>query len=184
MPLREDFSIRPMEESDLEKILEWRNLEHIRANMYTDHIITAEEHEAWFKKIKNSDDVIYLIFEYRNRPVGVINITSIDKRNKKCYWGFYLGERDLPGGIGAIMEFMALEYIFEKLAMRKLSCEVFVFNQPVVKLHTKFGFVEEGRFIQHVLKNENYEDVVSLALFKVDWLNLKNKLEKICFRSR
>lgn len=181
MPKREDYRLRPMEESDLEKVLEWRNSERIRANMYTDHSISMDEHRAWFERIREDQSNIYKIFEFRDYPVGVANIVQIDIRNNKCFWAFYLGDMNLPHGSGAVMEFLFLEYVFEDLKIRKLCCEVFSFNYSTIKLHKKFGFREEGCFKEHIFKNGKYEDVVSLALLNQDWLIVKPKLEKLCF---
>lgn len=112
--------------------------------------------------------------------IGSVNIKT-DKRNNKCFWGFYLGEVDVPRGSGAVMEFFALEHIFEGLNMRKVCCEVFSFNRTVIKLHKKFGFVEEGCFVKHISKSGKYEDVVPMAMFAEDWIKVKPKLERLLF---
>lgn len=182
MASREDFTLRPMSDNDLNLVRQWRNSERVRANMYTDHLITANEHQEWFSKAKDDPRSRYFVFEHKGTPVGVVNIVQIDDRNKKCYWGFYLGDTTAPKTSGPAMEYLALEYMFNILKMRKVCCEVFVFNEPVIKLHKKFGFVEEGKFVGHVLKNNNYEDVVSLAIFNDTWNSMYKKLERICFR--
>lgn len=179
---REDFVLRPMIDEDLPLVREWRNSERVRANMYTDHLISPDEHKAWFAKAKSDASARYFIFEYKGAPVGVVNIVPIDERNKKCYWGFYLGEANAPKTSGPAMEYLALDHMFENLGMRKVNCEVFVFNESVIKLHKKFGFVEEGIFAAHVWKKDRYEDVASLAIFRETWELSKQRLEKVCFR--
>lgn len=67
------------------------------------------------------------------------------------------------------MEFFALDYAFTSLAIRKLCCEVFVFNTGVIKMHEKFGFLHEGRFSEHYIKNGKPEDIVCLAKFGTKW---------------
>ncbi len=183
MPKREDYQLRKLKSSDLEMVLNWRNSDRIRANMYTDQIITLEEHLAWYDKIKDDSSRIYLICEYQNQPIGLVNFTNIDKKNNKCDWGFYLGEIDAPLGSGIMMEFLALEYAFEKLNIRKLCCEVLSFNNKVVKLHKKFYFEEEGIFKKHIYKNNEYNDVICLALFKDRWLENQENLSKIVFKN-
>ena len=183
MPLLEKCRLRPIEEADLVKVLEWRNSDRIRAVMFTDSIITINEHRAWFERLHKEKTAICRIFEFQDRPVGVVNIIQIDRHNNKCSWGFYLGEVDVPRGTGTVMGYLALEYIFEALGMRKLCAEVLAFNTTSIKFHKKLGFVEEGRFIKHVLKNDNYEDVIAMALFYEDWVKFKNRLKKKCFGS-
>jgi UDP-4-amino-4,6-dideoxy-N-acetyl-beta-L-altrosamine N-acetyltransferase len=181
MPKREDFKLRKIESRDKDMILLWRNAESVRKNMYTEHVISQQEHDNWFASIKENSSAEYFIFESRGVPAGVVNVTQIDRNNGKCYWGFY-SDPEAPPGTGSTMEFLALEYIFNELGIRKLCCEVFAFNKPVIKLHKKFGFEQEGYFKQHIRKGDGYEDVESLALFGSDWSELAPRLEKIVFR--
>lgn len=90
MFVKSDFSLRPMELRDKDSIRFWRNQPHVRDVMYTDHIITHEEHDTWFERAIQSPDAVYLILEHRDASVAFINFTSIDRKNNKCFWGFYL----------------------------------------------------------------------------------------------
>jgi len=166
-----NYRLRLIEEQDLNKVLEWRNSDRIRMNMYTDHLISLEEHRAWFTRLKNNKKNISLVFEYKNEPVGVMNFTGIDEQNKKCTWGFYLGEENLPKGTGLALGYFGLQYAFEKMNIRKLSGEVFGFNTASYHFHKKLQFVEEGRLIQHIFKNNKYEDIILFAQFQEDWAN-------------
>ncbi|MBE9250762.1 UDP-4-amino-4,6-dideoxy-N-acetyl-beta-L-altrosamine N-acetyltransferase [Dolichospermum sp. LEGE 00240] len=184
MAKREDYQLRPLQESDLEMVLSWRNSERVRANMYTDHIISLEEHQTWFKKIKDAPTVDYLICEFQNHPIGLVYFTNIDKNNNKCYWGFYLGETATPLGGGGALGFISMEYIFELVDFRKVCSEVLSFNNKSLKLHKKFSFQEEGCFKKHIYKNLEYQDVICLSLFQEDWLQNKNDIAKIVFRNK
>jgi UDP-4-amino-4,6-dideoxy-N-acetyl-beta-L-altrosamine N-acetyltransferase len=179
---REDYKLRVLEEKDLEMILKWRNSDRVRLNMYTDQIISLSDHLNWFQRTKSNQSSIYLICEFQNNPIGLISFTEMDLINQKSYWAFYLGETISPKGSGVAMEFLALEYAFEAINIRKLCCEIFVFNNPVVKLHSKFGFLQESYFKEHILKDNKYEDVVGMAMFKSDWLVKKVDISKIAFR--
>lgn len=170
---REEFNLRPIEERDLEMVLGWRNSERVRSYMYTDHIITPDEHRAWFERTRQAEFPATLIFEYRDIPSGLKSFSQIDQYNSRCYWGFYLGEAELPRGCGSVMGFLALEYIFEQQNFHKLCAEAFAFNEGSVKYHTRLGFVQEGRFREHVRKNGRYEDIIPFALFRKDWLSGK-----------
>lgn len=177
----DDFSLRLIALADQQMILDWRNLDRIRINMYNDHLISKEEHNNWFKNALIDKDARYFIFGYKGNPVGFVSFTKIDWKHNRCYWAFYLGEQNIPKGTGAAMEFFALSYIFNQVNIRKLCCEVFVFNSSVIKLHHRFGFVEEGRFIRHYLKNDKYEDIVCLAQFKETWESNRDKFRESIF---
>ncbi|MBI5485467.1 MAG: UDP-4-amino-4,6-dideoxy-N-acetyl-beta-L-altrosamine N-acetyltransferase [Deltaproteobacteria bacterium] len=181
MPRREDCRLRPVAEDDLELVLNWRNSERIRRNMYGDHIISMEEHKAWFNRLKDDSSAVYLLFEVCQTPVGMVYFTDIDRKNSKCFWGFYLGEDNLPRGTGTILGVSGMEYAFEILQIRKLCGEAFQFNSASVKFFQKLGFAREGHFVRHVLKEGVYEDVISFALFKDCWQDRRNELERTAF---
>jgi UDP-4-amino-4,6-dideoxy-N-acetyl-beta-L-altrosamine N-acetyltransferase len=178
---QKDCNLRLLKESDLEQVLNWRNSERIRANMYNDHVITEAEHFAWFGKLQTNPNCCHLIFEYQGVPIGVVNITQIDNNNNRCYWGFYLGVENTPPGCGLVMGYYGLDYIFDELHIRKLCSEVLAFNFPSLKYQLKLGFVEEGCFKEHILKNGIFEDIVCLALFANVWQKTKDTIALRCF---
>jgi len=149
--------------------------------MYSDHVISQQEHDAWFARALADTPEFYLIFLYEDKPIGFISFTDISAVNGRCYWAFYLGETDVPRGTGSVMEFFALDYAFLTVKIRKLCCEVFTFNGGVIKLHEKFGFAQEGRFVGHYLKNEKYEDIVCLAKFGTNWIDERETFKSHLF---
>lgn len=178
-----DCRLRPMTEADADSVLSWRNQERIRANMYTDHVITGDEHAQWVRRALADTCGQYLIFEWQGQVSGFVSITGIDPRQGRATWAFYLGETTLPRGAGLAMEYLALEYAFEILVIRKLMCEVFAFNAPVIKMHGRFGFQQEALYKAHARKNDQYVDVVGLALFRDDWIKNSAKLLELGFSS-
>lgn len=173
------YSIRPMELTDKDLILRWRNSDRVRCNMYNDHVISQEDHDAWFSRALIDTNATYLLFLHEAKPIGFVSFSKINVSHGRCNWAFYLGEVDVPRGCGSVMEFFALDYAFHTLKIRKLCCEVFAFNGSVIKLHEKFGFVPEGRFVEHYRKNGRYEDIVCLAKFSSSWTD-----ERSAFQSR
>lgn len=170
------YHLKDLEENELDVVLKWRNSDHIRKYMYSDHIISFKDHQKWFKTLIKDNSNLAKILVYEKNPIGFVNFTNIDKRNNNCYWGFYIGERNCPRGSGTVMGLLSLEYIFEKISIRKLCAEVLDFNTVSINYHKKFGFVEEGRFIKHVIKNGKYIDVISMALFQDRWKERKQKI--------
>lgn len=164
-----DYRLRPIEKADLALILSWRNSDRVRLNMYTDHLITPEEHARWFAAALSDDRGRFLVFEDQTHPLGFVSFTGITPAHGRCTWAFYIGEPNAPRGTGSAMEMFALDYAFGSLKLRKLCCEVLDFNANVVKLHKHFGFHEEGLLRQHYLKGERYADVVVMARMADTW---------------
>ena len=178
---QEECRLRRMEHTDLDMVLKWRNSERIRQAMYTDHVITHDEHYAWFERVTRNDMTMPFVFECQGRPLGVVNVGDIDRRNLRCMWGFYIGDENAPRGSGTAMGYLALEYLFEKEKFHRVMGEALVDNEASIKYHRRLGFVEEGRLIDHVVKNGRYTDVISFALIDRVWRAIRSDLAAMIF---
>jgi UDP-4-amino-4,6-dideoxy-N-acetyl-beta-L-altrosamine N-acetyltransferase len=168
--MAQSVDLRPVERTDKDRILAWRNSPDVRPYMYTDHLISAEEHERWFAGIWGDETRRYWIIELNGRPVGLANLYDIDRRNSRSAWAYYLADPSVRGlGLGSYVEYWVLDYVFEGLNLAKLWCEVLVSNEPVWRLHKTFGFTVEARFRGHILRGETREDVLGLGILAADW---------------
>lgn len=176
--MKKDIQLISVKKEDLELIRSWRNSPEVSAYMYTDKSITKEEQEAWYEKMRNDTSSRYWIIQYEEKKLGLASLTGISQTFNSCYWAFYLGDMSVRGGgIGAKVEYNVLAYVFEELKLNKIRCEVFAFNDKVIKMHEKFGFRREAYYRQHSLKNGKYEDVVGLALLRSEWEQLQSTLK-------
>jgi len=163
-------SLRPLREADKDRILAWRNSPDVRAYMYTDHVISQAEHDAWWANIPADEMRRYWVIEMDGAPVGLANLYDIDRRNQRASWAYYLADPSTRGkGIGSYVEYWMLEYVFEGLGFSKLWCEVLASNEPVWKLHETFGFTIEARLRGHVIKDRARADVLGLGMLAADW---------------
>ena len=175
--------LREIATNEIELIRTWRNNPKVRKNMYTRHEITPEEHLIWWGKIRERPDQEYLIYQLGESPMGVAAFTDIDLINENSSWAFYTSE-DAPPGVGSKMEYLMLERAFSTKKLRKLYCEVLSFNEPVIRLHKKFGFSIEGVFRDQHKMDESFVDIYRLGLFATEWASKREKiLERIQARS-
>lgn len=177
MNLLERARLEDMNSSHLEMVLNWRNQEHIRSVMFHDQIISLEEHRKWFDRVKEDQRTIVKIFYLDNVPLGVVNFTNIDFENSKCSWGFYVGDQNAPKGSGTLMGYLALNFVFQELNIRKLCAEIISFNERSIRYHQRLGFRKEGVLREHILKNNQYADVILMALFNKEWKEQKSKIQ-------
>lgn len=159
------------------KIRELRNEINIRKWMYTDHLIGVNEHLSWINKLKqdNSQIVFAILDETLNTPLGLISVNEINTLHKKADWAYYLGET-ARGGLGTTLEYHFINFIFEILKLEKLNCEVIEGNAPVIALHKKFHFEEEGFRRSNIIKNNDRVGVHLLGLTKEDWIANKQQI--------
>lgn len=151
------------------QVREIRNEANVRKWMYTDHLISAEEHLAWIERLKHDTrQIVFVVLDEQNTALGLVSVNGIDQRHKKTDWAYYLTE-SARGGLGSALEFAFINYIFHTLGMEKLNCEVIEGNDPVVRMHKKFFFQEEGFRRANVLKDGVRIGAHFLGLTKTDW---------------
>lgn len=160
--------LRDMVEDDLPLVLSWRNAEDVRTNMYTNHLISIDEHRRWWELQNANPESRLLIFELDQQPLGVVTFSRYTGANSVAQWAFYSGNRG-QRGIGSMMERAALEYAFETLRVRKLECEVLAFNRPVVNFHVKHGFRVEGVLREAYERGGTLIDVYRLGMLASEW---------------
>ena len=168
-------NIRAIQLTDAELILEWRNTDAVRLNMYNHEKISLDSHMIWFKSMLSNDSCKYFIYERDNNPLGVLSFSDIDSKNRKAFWAFYSGATNVRG-IGSEMEQLALDYAFDSLNLNKLCCEVLDFNTSVINFHRKFGFKIEGIKKQDYFRDDKFYDVYQLAILKTDYLKTKKDI--------
>ena len=150
---------------------EIRNEENNRRWMFSDHIIEEEEHRAWIEHLKQDDKrIVFGILEAESRLLGIVGLTSINRVHRNAEWTFYLTETALGLRLGPAVEYRFVDFVFERLGLEKLNCEVIEGNDPVVDLHKRFLFQEEGFKRSNIFKNGQRKGVHFLGLTKEEGL--------------
>ncbi|MGE4501397.1 MAG: UDP-4-amino-4,6-dideoxy-N-acetyl-beta-L-altrosamine N-acetyltransferase [Thiomicrospira sp.] len=140
-----DFRLRPIREEDKQRILAWRNHAEVRAVMLTDHLISEAEHEAWWQRVAQQQDVIRLIVEQDLQPVAFVNFYQINRRNRQAWWGFYIDNAGVVGhqarlALFSAIEQLVLDYAQHELDLVELYCEMLEDNQVAIAMHARAGF--------------------------------------------
>nr|NLU58823.1 UDP-4-amino-4,6-dideoxy-N-acetyl-beta-L-altrosamine N-acetyltransferase [Pseudomonas sp. BIGb0427] len=159
--------LRNIEADEVGLMLEWRNAPAVRANMYTRHVISEQEHLAWWQRLQQRQDQQYFMYEWQG---GCRDCRLHRHRHpqRQCQ----LGVLCRPGcrqGHWQPYGVFALEHAFNVLQLNKLNCEVLAFNSAVIKLHQKFAFQVEGIFREQHRVDDAYVDVYRLALLSREW---------------
>ena len=170
-------SLKDCDKKEINKILEIRNEEKIRENMFTQHIISIDEHTKWFDKLKSSDTEEFYCVKYKKKIIGGLGLKDL-KKGDQAYWSFHISQNENFAGLGASIEFKALVWFFSNFNLKKIYCYVLKKNPLVVKLHRKFGFVDENSVKTFKQKNIDYNDVEHLELSKNKWQEIKESFEK------
>jgi UDP-4-amino-4,6-dideoxy-N-acetyl-beta-L-altrosamine N-acetyltransferase len=169
--------LRPLEESDLELILHWRNAPAVRQAMYSQHKISMVEHQAWYQRKKvDASAQWFLYLDQSDVPRGVVYFTAIDAQQRSAFWGFYASP-EAALGTGVRMSLDALNLAFGELCLSKLSAEALTTNSRSLKMHKKVGFTEEGCFREQFFDGEKRVNVIRLGMLAGEWLSKREVLQ-------
>lgn len=162
-----EHRLRPMDESDLEQVLKWRNHPEVRSYMYSTHEIRMDEHCAWYASASQNPAVALLIYEQGGKAQGFVNITRT-RCAEVADWGFYLAP-DAPKGSGRELGKQALNYAFAQLSLHKVCGQALGFNTRSIAFHKRLGFTEEGRLREQNFDGSQFHDVVCFGLLRNEW---------------
>ena len=173
--LGSEVGFRALLDTDEKLVLSWRNSDAVAPFMYSDHLIADKEHHIWFESARyESPNYIHRLICVNGEPVGLLSITSIDYEMRSCVWAFYIASEKARGfGVGQITEWWVIEHAFEVLGLNRISCEVLVSNENVIRMHESFGFRRESFLRERCWKSGVPLDAVGLSLLKSDWQQLK-----------
>lgn len=168
--------LRRVNEGDLERVRQWRNQDHIRTKMYSSDRVEPDEQRAWFETIKTRRPWPAYVYEESGRPLGYVGISQVEDRDRRCHWGYYIGEPDPPKGSGTRMGICALDLIFGELGFHRLIAETFLDNEASRRFLERLGFTHEGTLREHHRRPEGWIDVALYAIVESDWPDRRHHL--------
>lgn len=162
--------LRPVDASDRERLLAWRNSPQVAAFMYSDHLISRDEHDRWFDGLAGHPRRRDWIVLLDGAPVGLTSLVDIDFAQGRGTIARYLAEESARGfGLGGFAEFKIADHAFGPLGLRKLWSEVLATNQAALASHLSSGFQREALLRAHVVKQGRPVDVIGLGLLAEEW---------------
>jgi len=170
-------SLRRITNADQGRLHRWRNLPAVARWMYHDHVISEDEHNAWFASMTNDETRIYWVALRHDRPVGVVHLSNI--ASGAADWGVYIAEDSAMGtGAGSGAAFLSLDYAFANLGLHKVRCEAIADNARAITMYERVGFRREGLLRSNVRRGSDWLDVVALGLLSQEWNVLRAGIKK------
>ena len=160
------------EKTDTEKIVRWRNQEFVRNNFIYREPFTIQLHENWLKHMVDVGKAVqFMIYGKEDEvPIGSVYLKDIDKVHNKAEFGIFIGEEEYLGrGLGREAAKLVLYYGFRELLLHKIFLRVFSYNQPALRSYKKAGFLEEGYFRDEVKIEDQYYDIIIMAVLGNDF---------------
>lgn len=135
-------SLRPMEISDTESIVNWRNQEWVRQNFIYQDLFTTEGHMQWIRtQVEPGHVVQFIICLPDGREIGSVYFRDIDRQAGAAEYGIFIGEKDALGcGYGTAAAKEALSYAFTKMHLQKIFLRFLADNIGARKSYERAGF--------------------------------------------
>lgn len=164
------LKIRAIEESDLPKMVEWRNSLDAQNTFYEYEPLSVAQQREWFKGYLQGKHGKLWIIDKGNIAVGTIGFHEIDGRNRNAKFGrFYINPDSRKKGYGKGAFQLILKYGFNHLNLLRIYLDTISLNEKAISLYKKFGFKVEGNLVKHIYKNGTYHDLIIMGLLKTDY---------------
>lgn len=170
--------LKDIQYEDLLLVLNWRNQNHIRNVMYNSDYISIKQHLAWYERLLKNEKAISKLFYFDSVPYGIVNINELNPINRSCEWGFYIGELNASRGMGTVLGYTALNYIFDELKLRKVNASVLENNPRSKHFHEKLGFSHDVTLREHIFKEGQFMDVNVYSILHEEWKNHLKQVEE------
>ena len=174
------LKFRKMLKSDQEQVLAWRVKPEVAQFMLTQVKFDLEKQLRWFDRINGSLSDEYWIIENNGKPIGVINLSEIDRVNQRATWGLYVGE-DMHSPVGGMLPMYFYNHVFGRkdLNLHKLHGMVLDINTNMLRVHDVCGYRQIGIHKDHVLRDGSFHDVYVVELLREDWLARSKRFSRM-----
>ena len=164
------ISIRVVEQHDLEKMRALRNDPSTWIYLTDVHFVSAPAQERWFIKVSESADRKYFVIrDEEHEFIGIVRCDEIDHLNRSMRIGCDIVPQLRGHGYGSRVYELLFKYCFDFLNMHRLWLLVIDTNQVAIRLYTKSGFREEGRYRESLFRDGHYHDYIVMSILEDEY---------------
>jgi L-phenylalanine/L-methionine N-acetyltransferase len=123
--------------------------------------------ETWRKRLAEPLEGRYnLVAVVDGRVVGQLGLHTFPNRPRRRHaatLGMGVHDDWQGRGIGSALLAACVEMADNWLQLTRLELEVYVDNEPAIRLYERFGFEREGRLRQHAFRDGRYVDSYQMS---------------------
>lgn len=165
--------LRLIGREDLESIIEWRNSQDAYESFFTYTPLNLDLQEKWYEKqvYDDSQQNFAIIHKETGIAIGMIALVGINHKMGHAEWGRVIVAHPnfQGGGYGREAIELIMEYAFDHLNLRRLTCTALTNNKKVVGLYERLGFRQEGTLREFVYKKGEYIDVILFGMLRREY---------------
>lgn len=166
----EKIYLRPMEITDTDRIVAWRNRDFVRKNFIYQEPFTKEGHLSWIRtQVEPGYVMQFIICLQDGREIGSVYFRDINRETGIAEYGIFIGEKDAIGcGYGTAAAKEALNYAFAKLHLRTIFLRFLSDNIGARKSYENAGFRMTDR-TEKVMTLQGEREVRFMEINRLMW---------------
>ncbi len=166
-----EINIREAQPADAEKLIAYvhriSNEPGIHLELSPgDFTMSVEQEQEFLRHCADSDTSVFFIAEVGDEIIGALNCSGSHRRKIRhvTTLGISLAKEYRNQGIGHLMMKRAIEWAKSTGIVTRIQLSVFERNQPAIHIYKKFNFAIEGRRINSIYRDGEYQDTFIMAL--------------------
>lgn len=168
----EKVILRPVSKDDLPRLWEFRQDVEL-VLLGDDDPPIPQPYDAFesfmTELLEKTDENVMFAIEAEGELIGSISLYHLDTTSRSCELGIVIGSRDHLGkGYGTDAVRTVVDYAFRYRNFHRVYLGVTASNERAIASYRKAGFVEEGRFRDHIYNDGEYRDMVFMGILSSD----------------
>lgn len=133
-------------------------------------LYSAKEIREWIEKENGKIYAFSIRTLADDKPIGMLDLAGINWTSGDAWMGIGIGEPAYWGkGYGREAVNLLLRFGFESLNLRRVSLNVFEYNERAIKSYSKLGFQIEGRMRQFLNRYDRRWDLIYMGILRSEW---------------
>lgn len=162
-------SLRPIEESDLGFVHAGVNHPAVRPFVGQSFPTSLARERRYFEETNETLDVIQLLIEADDEPVGVIEFDPIDRETGVAELAVWVHPDHQGQGYASEAVELMCGYAFDELRLHKVTANAYATNEASQALFEAVGFTREGVGREDAFFDGQYQDTVYFGLLEGEW---------------
>lgn len=133
-------TLRPLAVTDMEKVRQWRNADHVRLKFEYQEIISAEDQLEWFAGLDPEKDHYFMV-SIEAEEIGVVHVKDVLPIMKQGEAGIFIGEEawlGTPEPMWAVMTLM--DWAFTELGLETLIAKAKADEKKTLEFNAWLGY--------------------------------------------
>ncbi len=161
--------LRVLERDDLPLVWKWQNDMEVMENLWQNPISIARLEHDFNEEVAAADPIHrrFVIEQLDGLSVGLIWYHNMNRSNRSCTLGLYIGEKERWGqGLGSDAIRVLLQYLFLIENMHYVGLSFVAGNERAGHVYEKCGFTREGVSRKWCFMFGQYRDLIHMSILE------------------